>query len=234
VSRELTPDQARARVEKLRRHASLVDGTPEAAMFRTRANELAAHHGLSVTTESDHPAPARPQRSGTTTQTTKPTSTPRRTNPMNTTKAKPSRPASDSTMKHAFTPRTRAAFGRNTPPGTEVTGYIVVMEEEPDLDFHTKAPKLNPDGTERMVPVLIIQTDGTTRPYGQGLRKLWVRSGIADALIGACMDAGATRTAVGGKVRIRFEGLGEPPAPSFAAPKLYSASYEPPVDQEAC
>ncbi|MFC9897288.1 hypothetical protein ACFVMC_26670 [Nocardia sp. NPDC127579] len=144
------------------------------------------------------------------------------------------RAASDGTLHHAFTPRTRAAFTRNSEPGSEITGYIVAMEEEPDRDFYTKAPKLNEDGTERMVPILIIQTDGTTKPYGPGLRKLWVRSGIADALIGACLDIGTRKPAVGGKVRIRFEGLGEPPARNFAAPKLYSATYEPPVDEEAC
>ncbi|MEU8900685.1 hypothetical protein AB0C65_32805 [Nocardia sp. NPDC048505] len=154
--------------------------------------------------------------------------------PSTATTTKPHRPATDGTMRYAFTPRTRAAFGRNSEPGTEIKFHIVAIEEEPDRDFHTKAPKFNEDGTPRMVPILIIQTDGTTKPYGPGLRKMWVRSGIADALIGACLDAGTRKPEVGGRGTIRYEGLGEPPARNFAAPKLYSATYEPPIDQEAC
>lgn len=237
----MTPDQARTKIDKLRAHAASVEGTPEADLFYAKANELARAHGLPLVphtnsaAQTPRPTGARP---GRTQQSTTAPTTKRRTTTMASTatktKAKTSRPASDGTMRHAFTPRTRAAFGRNTPPGTEVTGYIVAIEEEPDLDYHTKAPKLDADGNERMVPILIIQTDGSTKPYGQGLRKLWVRTGIADALIGACLDAGATHTRIGGKIRIRYEGLGEPPAPNFSAPKLYTAVYEPPIDEEAC
>ncbi|WP_280254640.1 DUF2786 domain-containing protein [Nocardia wallacei] len=241
----MTPEQARAKVAKLRAHAASVDGTPEAALFYAKANEMAREHGLPLTPDNkpgpaeappaSRPQPARPHGS---TATPTPT-TPRRTTTMadtaTKTKAKTAAPrtATDGTLRQAFTPRTRAAFGRNSQPGTELTGYIVAIEEEPDLHFHTKAPKLDANGNELMVPILIVQTDGTTKPYGAGLRKLWVRTGIADALIGACLDAGAKRAAVGGKVRIRYQGEGEPPAPNFAAPKLYSATYEPPIE-EAC
>lgn len=226
----MTPDQARVKVAKLRAHAASVEGTPEAVLFYSKANELAREHGLPLTAD--------PIRSGNRSVPPEPTTpTTRRTTAVpNTTasRTKPSRPAADNTMRQAFTPRTRAAFGRNSEPGAEVNGYIVAIEEEPDLDYHTKAPKLDADGNERMIPILIIQTDGGTKPYGNGLRKLWVRTGIADALIGACLDAGAQHAAVGGQVRIRYEGLGDPPAPKFAAPKVYSAVYEPPIDQEAC
>ncbi|WP_433600742.1 DUF2786 domain-containing protein [Nocardia sp. CA-135953] len=239
----MTPDQARDKVAKLRAHAASVDGTPEAALFYAKANELAATHGLPLTehqqpaAETPRPHRARPngpQQSNAATQSA-PTTARRTTTLTSTaTKTKPARPAGDTTLSKAFTPRTRAAFNRNSEPGAQIDGYIVAIEEEPDLDYRTRAPKLDADGNERMVPILIVQTDGTTKPYGQGLRKVWVRTGIADALIGACMDAGATRTVVGGKVRIRYEGLGEPPAPNFSAPKLYTAIYEPPVGQEAC
>ncbi|WP_326312109.1 hypothetical protein [Nocardia sp. CDC153] len=148
-------------------------------------------------------------------------------------KATKRRPVSDGTMRHAFTPRTRAAFGRNDEPGTQIAGYIVAIDEEPDLDFHTKAPKLNADGTERMIPVYLIQTDGSTKPYGAGLRKLWMRTGVADAIVEACLDAGHEQAALGGWLQIRYEGLGEPPATNFAAPKLYTATYKPPNMQEA-
>ncbi|WP_227982705.1 DUF2786 domain-containing protein [Nocardia spumae] len=233
----MTPDQARDKVTKLRAHADSVKGTPEALLFYAKANELAAAHGLPLidhhqtTAETPRPDRARPRG----TQQSTPTNARRTTTMTSTaTKTKPARPAGDTTMSKAFTPRTRAAFNRNSEPGTQIEGVIVAIEEEPDLDYRTRAPKLDANGNERMVPILIVQTDGTTKPYGQGLRKVWVRTGIADALIGACMDAGATRTVVGGKVRIRYEGLGEPPAPNFSAPKLYTASYQPPIDQEAC
>ncbi|WP_280266689.1 DUF2786 domain-containing protein [Nocardia wallacei] len=238
----MTPDQARAKVAKLRAHAASVDGTPEAALFYAKANELAREHGLPLTPDTEPAAEsprrhqARPRRAPQP-EPTPTTTTPRRTTMTSTTtktKATTTRTATDGTLRQAFTPRTRAAFGRNSAPGTEVTGYIVAIEEEPDLHFHTKAPKLDADGNELMVPILIIQTDGTTKPYGAGLRKLWIRTGISDALIGACLDAGVRRPAVGGTVRIRYEGEGEPPAPNFAAPKLYSASYEPPIDEGAC
>ncbi|MGW0245526.1 DUF2786 domain-containing protein [Nocardia goodfellowii] len=232
----MTPEQARDKVDKLRAHADSVDGTPEAALFYAKANELAREHGLHLTPPPEPAAPQpNPAQKQSASATTKPATTPRRTTMPNTAATtKPTRPASDGTLRNAFTPRTRAAFSRNSEPGTEISGYIIAIEEEPDRDFHTKAPKLNEDGTERMIPILIIQTDGGTKPYGPGLRKLWVRSGIADALIGACLDVGTQRADVGGKVRIRYEGLGEPPARNFAAPKLYSAVYEPPIDQEAC
>ncbi|MFE3229875.1 DUF2786 domain-containing protein [Nocardia sp. NPDC059228] len=231
----MTPDQARIKVDKLRAHAASVAGTPEADLFHAKADELARQYGLlgaPLTSRTPHSAAAP---SVSTTRPRSASTTPKRTTMTNTNaKTKPRRPASDGTLRNAFTPRTRAAFGRNAKPGTEVTGYIVAMEEEPELDFHTKALKLNADGTERMVPILILQTDGTTKPYGAGLRKLWVRSGIAAALIEACFDAGATAPALGGKIRIRYEGLGEPPAENFSAPKLYTADYQPPLDQEAC
>ncbi|QLY33278.1 DUF2786 domain-containing protein [Nocardia huaxiensis] len=233
----MNPDQARAKVAKLRAHATSVAGTPEADLFNAKADELAKEHGVPHISEpAPVPPPKTPRSTGTPPGSTARTRTThaRRTSTMTgpSTTAKPSRPASDGTLRDAFTPRTRAAFGRNTAPGTAVAGYIVAIVEEPDLDFYSKAPKLNPDGTQQMVPVLIIQTDGGTKPYGGGLRKLWMRTGIADAIIGACHDAGTERTAVGGKLRICFEGLGEPPAPNFTAPKLYSATYEPP-QQEA-
>lgn len=233
----MTPDQARLKVDKLRAHASSVDGTPEADLFYAKANELAREHGLSLTPHGQStasPPRARADRPSGAAHPQPAASTRKDTTMNSTTKPNANRRASDGTIRNAFTPRTRAAFGRTTEPGTEVTGTIVAMEEEPDLDFHTKAPKFNPDGTERMIPVLILQTDGTTKPYGSGLRKMWVRSGIADALIGACLESGAARPAIGGKVRIRYEGHGEPPAPNFAAPKIYQATYEPPIDQEAC
>lgn len=233
----MTPDQAREKVDKLRAHAASVDGTPEADLFYAKADELAREHGLLLTPHTPPVGPPpRPatNRPGSAARPQPSTPTRKDTTMTSTTKSNANRKASDGTIRNAFTPRTRAAFGRTTEPGTEVAGYIVAMEEEPDLDFHTKAPKLNPDGTERMIPVLILQTDGTTKPYGSGLRKMWVRTGIADALIGACLDAGADRPAVGGKVRIRYEGSGEPPAPNFAAPKIYRATYDPPIGQEAC
>ncbi|MBY8861126.1 DUF2786 domain-containing protein [Nocardia sp. CA2R105] len=238
----MTPDQARDKVAKLRAHAASVDGTPEAALFYAKANELARDHGLPLTphtqraTETPRPTGARPGQAQQQTTTT----TPRRTTMTSSTAttktktSKPTRKATDGTLRNAFNPRARAGFGRTSEPGAEVNGYIVAMEEEPDLDYYTKAPKLDADGNELMVPILIIQTDGSNKPYGQGLRKVWVRTGIADALIGACLDAGVNRTAIGGKVRIRYEGLGEPARANFAAPKLYTAVYEPPIDEEAC
>ncbi|KZM73290.1 DUF2786 domain-containing protein [Nocardia terpenica] len=231
----MTPDQARAKVDKLRAHAASVAGTPEAALFYAKADELAREHGLPLTEPAHPPRPTRarpasePQSSTTTPTTRKATAM---TN--TTTKTKPSRKATDGTLRQAFSPRARAAFGRNTEPGTEITFYIVAIEEEPDLEYHTKAPKLDADGNERTIPILIIQTDGSTKPYGPGLRKLWVRTGVADALIGACLDAGVEQVAIGGTGRIRYDGLGEPPAPNFSAPKLYSAVYEPPDGQEVC
>ncbi|WP_280314895.1 hypothetical protein, partial [Nocardia wallacei] len=68
---------------------------------------------------------------------------------------------------------------------------------------------------------------------GAGLGKVGVPTALAAAVRGACPPGGANRAAVGGKVRIRYQGEGEPPAPNFAAPKLYSATYEPPIE-EAC
>ncbi|QIS19576.1 DUF2786 domain-containing protein [Nocardia terpenica] len=234
----MTPDQARIKVDKLRAHAASVGGTPEAALFFAKADELAREHGLPLTDaveSAETPRPAR-VRPATAPQPSTTTPTPRRTTGMTstTTKTKPARKATDGTLRQAFNPRARAAFGRNTEPGTEITFYIVAIEEELDLDYYTKAPKLDDEGNERMVPILILQTDGSTKPYGPGLRKLWVRSGVADALIGACLDADVEQVAVGGTGRIRYDGLGEPPAPNFSAPKLYSAVYEPPDGQEVC
>ncbi|MEV5652918.1 DUF2786 domain-containing protein [Nocardia sp. NPDC052254] len=235
----MTPDQARDKVTKLRAHADSVKGTPEALLFYAKANELAAAHDLPLTEHhqtatAETPRPNTARRASATQQSA-PTTARRTTNMSSTaTKTKPARPAGDTTMSKAFTPRTRAAFNRNSEPGTQIDGVIIAIEEEPDLDYRTRAPKLDADGNERMVPILIVQTDGTTKPYGQGLRKVWVRTGIADALIGACMDAGATRTLVGGKVRIRYEGLGEPPAKNFSAPKLYTADYQAPTGEGEC
>ncbi|MGF6885007.1 hypothetical protein ABIA39_003418 [Nocardia sp. GAS34] len=52
--------------------------------------------------------------------------------------AKPARKTSDGTLCNAFNPRARTAFSRTSERGTEVTGYIVAMEEETDLDCYTR------------------------------------------------------------------------------------------------
>jgi hypothetical protein len=137
------------------------------------------------------------------------------------------------TMRAAMNPKIKAAFTGSDPIGTAVKGFIIRIEEEQDKDWVTKAPKVDRDGTPVMTPVLILQTDGTTRAVGPGLRKLWLRSGQRDAILEAVVDAGAREPAVGGLVSMTFAGLGTPANVNFSPPKRYDATYTPPVDVES-
>jgi hypothetical protein len=229
-------EQAQVMVDKLRAHADSVAGTPEAGVFHAKADELAAKYHL---TSKPAPPPTGARRAaaaaaGPMTPPAGRTPPPMHTTTPTTGQAAPAgKPMNAGTLKQAMNPRIRTAFGKNDPAGTEIAGRIVRFEEEPELHFVTKQPKLNDDGTPRMVAVLIVQTDGSTRKVGPGLRKLYLRSGVADAVINACDVAGVDQPALDGHVQIRFIGLGEPPAPNFAAPKLFEAVYEPPFDQAA-
>ncbi|NUS44431.1 MAG: hypothetical protein HOQ24_12165 [Mycobacteriaceae bacterium] len=225
------------KITKLRAHADSVHGTPEAALYRLRANDIAREHGLPVTTDpratsTTGTAPVNPVQ-----PRTKPNTSPttRRTT-VTTTATKTAATRSPGDPLHlAFAPRTpRAAFGRNSQPGDEILFHIVRIDQEPDTDYVTKAVKKDDDGNPIMVATMIVQTDGSTRVTGQGLRKLWIRSGIADALVEACVAAGVRTPVVGGSGVLRYLGEGEPYGSRRVAPKLFEATYQPPIDQETC
>lgn len=137
-------------------------------------------------------------------------------------------------MKRTLNPRIKPAFGKADPVGTEITGRIVRIDEEQDRDWVTRAPVFLTDGViPKTTPILILQTDGTARTVGPGLRKLYRRTGVRDALIEALDTAGITEPQVDGIVWMKFAALGDPPAENFSAPKLFDATYEPSIDQAA-
>ncbi|WP_280442683.1 hypothetical protein [Nocardia brasiliensis] len=136
--------------------------------------------------------------------------------------------ATAKTMHAAMNPKIKPAFAGSDPIGTEAAGLIIRIEEEQDKDWVTKKPAFDRrTGAPLMTPVVILQTDGTTRSVGPGLRKLWLRSGIRDAVLEAVLDAGAREPAVGAFLQITFTGIGTPANVNFRPPKHYTATYTP-------
>ncbi|WP_433622751.1 hypothetical protein [Nocardia sp. CA-120079] len=230
----MTPQAAAALAAKLTAVADSLGDTTQSANYRDKADELRRKYQLTKASATSSSAPP-PSDS---TSTAKARNNFQERKPSMTVKTATSRPArrakvTAKTMHAAMNPKIKAAFAGSDPIGTEVSGYITRIEEEQDKDWVTKKPKLDRDGKPVMIPVLILQTDGTQRAVGPGLRKLWMRSGVRDAVLEAVLDAGTREPAVSAFLRIIFADLGTPANVNFRPPKLYQATYTPPTDTGA-
>lgn len=120
-------------------------------------------------------------------------------------------------------------------PGDSVTGFIVRMDTQQQTDPVTKEIKTWKDGTPRLQVRIVLQTEERD-PQDEddsGLRAIYVRGQMRDAVAEAVRSVGAQEPLKGGKLRVTYVGLGAAPAGALNAPKQYEALYRAPVGQAA-
>lgn len=125
-----------------------------------------------------------------------------------------------------------AAFGKDDPVGTTVTGTIVSTEVRQQTDIASGAPLTWDNGDPRMQLVVTIQTsqrngdddDGQRAIYVKGSKKPGSRS-LHDAVATAVRQAGAKGIEPGGTLTVKFVGTEPSATRGFNDRKLWEATY---------
>lgn len=113
--------------------------------------------------------------------------------------------------------------------GAKVSGYVQTTEVRQQTDFDTNAPLFWDDGKPRMELVITIETDERDDDDDDGIRKLYVKGQMQQAIADAVRKAGQRGLAIGGRLAVKFNDE-EPPTKKGRSPKkLYVARYEAPV-----
>ena len=116
--------------------------------------------------------------------------------------------------------------------GDSVKGTIT---ETPDLrqqtDFDTNAPLFWDDGKPKMQLVVTLATDqrDPSNPDDDGIRRLYVKGKLQQAVAGAIRKAGAKGLEVGGTLTVAYIGDDEPKRKGMSGAKLYTADYASPA-----
>ena len=121
--------------------------------------------------------------------------------------------------------------------GDSVKGTIT---ETPDLrqqtDFDTNAPLFWDDGKPKMQLVVTLATDqrDPSNPDDDGIRRLYVKGKLQQAVAGAIRKAGAKGLEVGGTLTVAYIGDDEPKRKGMSGAKLYTADYASPAAASRC
>lgn len=120
--------------------------------------------------------------------------------------------------------------------GATVTGRIVREPEvQQQKDFTTGELKFWNDGKPMQQLQVILATDERDPEVADddGERAVYVKGNLLKAVREAVRKAGAKGLDVGGTLTVTYSGDGEVTKRGFNAPKLYTASYVPPVKNAA-
>jgi hypothetical protein len=114
--------------------------------------------------------------------------------------------------------------------GTTVAGRIRHAEVAQQRDFDTGRLLTWDDGSPRQQLVVDVATGDRdpARPDDDGVRRLYAKSNMLDAIRRAIRASGA-QLENGGTLSVTYTGDGEPARRGLAAPKLYDATYQPPT-----
>lgn len=112
--------------------------------------------------------------------------------------------------------------------GDQIVGFVGDQEMRQQTDYKSKEPMVWPDGNPRMQLVLTLVTEDRVDNDDDGLRKVYVKNQMAQALGFAIREAGGKRLEDGGKVLIKYESNGEA-SPGLSAPKVYKVRYQLPA-----
>jgi len=125
--------------------------------------------------------------------------------------------------------------------GDKVTGEIKEMKKQQQTDMVTGEPSFWANGEPKMMLRITLQTDLQESEDDEGLRSVYLRGGNFNAVKGsgtssllAVKDAvrrSGTSEGIqpGGILTMEYTGNGQAPNKGFSAPKLYTASYRPPM-----
>lgn len=114
--------------------------------------------------------------------------------------------------------------------GTLIKGTITGAELTQQTDPADGKPKTWDDGNPRMQMVVTLQTDERDADIDddEGIRRLFVKGKMLQAVREAVKGAGVKTVEVGGVLAVKYTGDGEKTNPAFNAPKLYAAQYKAP------
>ena len=109
------------------------------------------------------------------------------------------------------------------------------MVAEEQRDFATGNPKVFDNGDPMMQVCFTLETEerDPANEDDDGLRKVYAKGQMLDAVRQAIRKAKHNGSLVGGVLAVKYEGNGEPPRAGFNAPKLYRAQYTAPDPMDA-
>lgn len=124
--------------------------------------------------------------------------------------------------------------------GDTVEGTITDAQVSQQTDMETQQPLTWTDGSPRMQLVITLQTNERSDDNDDGLRRIFAKGGkyevasgagssLKDAIADAVKKAGAKSLDAGGTLKVGYTGEGKKTNRGFSAPKLYRATYSPPV-----
>lgn len=114
-------------------------------------------------------------------------------------------------------------------PGVIIGGKIV---DSPQLvqqkDIGTATPKFWDNGDPMMQLVVKVATDAREDAEDDGIRAIYIKGKMRDAVRDAVRTSGAQGLAIGGTLEVVYTGDGEAKNKGFTPPKLYQARYTAP------
>jgi hypothetical protein len=112
-------------------------------------------------------------------------------------------------------------------------GTIASLDMQQQRDLKTGAPKNWDDGRPMMQLRVVLATDAHDDDEDDGLRAVYVRGQMQQAVRDAIKGAGVSIIEAGGILAVQYVGNGEKTNPAFNPPKQYRAKYEPPTKETA-
>lgn len=115
--------------------------------------------------------------------------------------------------------------------GTVHAGQIESYEKTQQRDLDTNEPKVWPDGQPMWQIVFTIQTDERDDQIDgdDGLRKIYAKAQMLNAIREAVKTSGHAGDLVGGKLAVKYVRQEQPKKRGYSGPKVYAAKFEPPV-----
>jgi hypothetical protein len=116
--------------------------------------------------------------------------------------------------------------------GTTVSGRICWgPEARQQTDMDTGEPKEFPNGDPMMQIIVHLETAerDPENPDDDGVRAIYIKFNLLNAVRAAVKAAKAKGLAIGGLLTVTYTGDGEQKKKGFNPPKLYTATYQPPA-----
>lgn len=110
--------------------------------------------------------------------------------------------------------------------GDSIAGEVYETPEvRQQTDLSTGQPKVWDDGRPQMQLVVTLKTNLHDEPDDDGLRRIFVKGKMTEAIREAVRRSGARGLEVGGQLTVRFTGEEPPVRRGFNPTKLYAAEY---------
>ena len=108
-------------------------------------------------------------------------------------------------------------------------GDIVHAELRQQTSFEDQTPMFWDDGKPRMQLVITLQTTEQEDDDDDGVRKVYAKGQMLNAIRAAIVKAGERQLRVGGQLLVQYVSDAEPKKRGMSGAKQYFAKYSPPV-----